>query len=245
MNRCVRGIKYPPSMVKPSVWVSGSEQDFKIHPNPERTKHPLCRIEFENETTKIVQETYYILLSEEGIPVKELRRGRAPDPVEAHKALHKSCKNVMQFQSKYIRGKIDALKVRSATFGIQYHQIAIRLFEDGSSWSRVVLLVSVSVLLAARLYREGHPGEAKNIGRWLTSFILDLEDWIDKNDGWDGLDVKFKPSKKVGFTDLGQQEVDVSSEKANDQSEETESSWSVDLTRRILLVELAVILSTI
>ena len=107
------------------------------------------------------------------------------------------------------------------------------------------MLVSVSVLLAARRYREGHPGAAKNIERWLTTFILGLEDWIGKNDGWNGLGVKFKPSKNVRFTDPGQQEVEVSSAKANDQSEETKTLLSVDVTLGILLMELAVFLSSI
>lgn len=167
----------------------------------EPTKHDASELQFEVQTTKVVHETFYLLLSDEGVRMNGLRRGKEPkfsdrETESVHKALHGACKRLLDLHSEEIRAEVDTLDISPSALCTSYHLVASGLFEDGCNWGKVVMLFCASSLLAARIYRNGQSTSVESIEKWLNTFILqNLKHWIKEHRGWGGLPDKFSPDK--------------------------------------------------
>ena len=158
--------------------------------SPEPKEYDASDRQFDYLTTKIVHETFYVLLSDEGVRMNGLRRGQEPkfsdrETERIHKALHGACKRLLELHREEIRGQIDSLDISPAALCSSYHTVANGLFEDGCHWGRIVMLFSASSLLAVRIYRNGQSSSVESIEQWLNMFILqNLKQWIKENRGW-------------------------------------------------------------
>ena len=156
----------------------------------EPTRHDVTERQFEVQTAKIVHETFYVLLSDEGVRMNGLRRGQEPrfsdrETESAHKALRGACKHLLELHSGEIRAEIDTLDVSPSALCTSYHHIANGLFEDGCNWGKVVMLFSASSLIAVRIYSNGQSSSVESIEKWLNTFILqNLKHWIKEHRGW-------------------------------------------------------------
>ena len=158
--------------------------------SPKPTEHCASERLFEVQTAKIVHETFYVLLFDEGVVMNGLRRGREPQFNDretecAYKSLRGACKRLLELHSEEIRAEIDTLDISPSALCTSYHQVASGLFEDDCNWGKIVMLFSASSLLAVRIYRNGQTTGVESIEEWLNTFILhNLKQWIKEHRGW-------------------------------------------------------------
>ena len=97
--------------------------------SPKPKEHDASDGQFDFQTTKIVHETFYVLLSDEGVRMNGLRRGQQPrfsdrETERVHKALHGACKCLLELHSEEIRGQIDSLDISPTALCTSYHLVA-------------------------------------------------------------------------------------------------------------------------
>ena len=144
--------------------------------------------QFQVQTCKLVNHTFYVLLLDEGVITSELRRGKCGKEEDiVCERLLKACRCILVTHREEIRAQLDQLDLSPSSICLSYHQLANALFEGGCNWGKLVMLFTASSLIAARMCFSGHTELAESIREWLVGFILAslCKDWILQHDGWD------------------------------------------------------------
>ena len=157
---------------------------------------------FETVIVAIVDQTFYDLLSQEGVLIHEYRARehiRLGEKNDAYRALRGACRYLVKGCGDKVRALIDALDISPTALRMTYHHLANGLFQDGCNWGQVVMLVSASSLLAARVHRNGDAKSVESVHQWMSTYILrSLKPWIvQQHHGWAGLSEKFMPGKET------------------------------------------------
>jgi len=163
---------------------SASAQQLKVH---QSAKHNASAQQFKVQTCKIVNQTFYVLLSYEGVILNESRRAKRHTEKDAVcDAFIGACKRILSMHRDQLRTELNQLDVSPSALCASYHQLANGLFEGGCNWGKVVMLFTASSLIAARLYLDGHVELIESIKEWLIEFIRSrCKDWVLQHDGWD------------------------------------------------------------
>lgn len=163
--------------------------DSMSHP-PKPTSNDAAERKFYTQTAKLVHETLYALLADEGVRLNGQRHGEElrfndRETADVHNALHGACKHLKEMFGQEIRAQIDTVDISPSALCTSYHQLMGGLFKDDCNWGTVVMLFSASALLAARVYRNGQTTSVESIEKWQISFILqNLKHWIVQHRGW-------------------------------------------------------------
>ena len=143
---------------------------------------------FETETIAVIDQTFYDLLSQEGVVIngsrarKDLRLDKKDD---ACRALFEACSYLLTHCGDEARAQIQALDISPTALCTTYHQFVNELLGDGCYWGKVVMLVSASSLLAALVHRNGDAQSVESVHQWMDD---QLHSWysqaLDRTASW-------------------------------------------------------------
>ena len=167
--------------------------------NSQPVKHDAAWQQFDLNTRKIVNQTLYILLSDEGVITTDPRRGKCDTEKDVLcESLVGACKNMLATHREELRVQLDQLDLSPSALCMSYHQLANGLLEDGCNWGILAMLFTASSLITARMYFDGHAELAESVKEWLAGIVLRplCKDWIVQHDGWDSFPDAFSRYKR-------------------------------------------------
>ena len=108
-------------------------------------KHDASAQQFEVETRRIVNQTLYVLLADEGVIMNQSRRGKCDgDKDVVGKGLIGACKKMLATHREELRVQLDQQDLSPSALCMSYHQLANGLLEDGCNWGKVVMLFTAA-----------------------------------------------------------------------------------------------------
>ena len=154
--------------------------------------------QFEVKTRKIVKKILYVLLADEGAIMNQSKRGKCDGEKDDCEGLVGACKNMLATHREELGVQLDQLDLSPSALCMSYHQLANGLFEGGCNWGKLVMLLTASSLITARMHFDGHAELAESIKEWLTGIILSplCKDWILQHEGWDSFPDTFSRYKR-------------------------------------------------
>ena len=166
----------------------------KMSNSQEPVKDDASGQHFDVQTSTIVQQIFYALLSDEGVVINDSCCGASESNANVVcEAVIRACRHMLELYGKEIRAEIDTLDISPSALCASYHQVANGLFEGGCNWGKLIMLFQSSSLLAARIYLSGQTEHVQSIKEWLLCFILgSLKNWILQHDGWESFPNTFR-----------------------------------------------------
>lgn len=162
----------------------------------------VSEMQFEAQTFKIVPKVFYLLLSDQGVPLHQLRGAQALKSCDSerddlHQAIFKACKLLLEDSDGKIKDEVDKLDISPSCICQSYHVVANQLFVRDCNWSLVLMLFVFSSFTAARAYHNGDRAAVESIQMWLAWFVCrNLKNWMMDHEGWEGLRSYFSPERR-------------------------------------------------